>query len=167
MPSLLSPKPHTLPTTATCTLFVGWSSLHTRRQNHWLHVIYKYLLGKAPPYLSSLVTIAAPTRSTRSSRYISLVILKANTSLAAIPSSSLLPMTGMNCKNHWSWRLISPLLTLSVSCQSSLPITAAVHSPSVNSPSNYLPHPHVLFTFFGLLHTLISTSITPVLITKL
>jgi hypothetical protein len=37
------------------------------------------LLGKAPPYLSSLVTIAAPTRSTRSSRYISLVTPKANT----------------------------------------------------------------------------------------
>jgi hypothetical protein len=38
----------------------------------------KSLLGKAPPYLSSLVTIAAPTRSTRSSRYISLVTPKAN-----------------------------------------------------------------------------------------
>jgi hypothetical protein len=34
------------------------------------------MLGKAPPYLSSLVTIATPTRSTRSSRYISLVIPK-------------------------------------------------------------------------------------------
>jgi hypothetical protein len=38
------------------------------------------MLGKAPPYLSSLVTITTPTRSTRSSRYISLVIPKANTS---------------------------------------------------------------------------------------
>jgi hypothetical protein len=36
------------------------------------------LLGKAPPYLSSLVTIPALTHSTRSSRYISLVIPKAN-----------------------------------------------------------------------------------------
>ena len=36
-------------------------------------------LGNAPPYLSSLVTIATPTCSTRSSRYISLVIPKANT----------------------------------------------------------------------------------------
>jgi hypothetical protein len=43
-----------------------------------VQVIYKSLLGKAPPYLSSLVAIAAPTRSTRSSRYISLVIPKAN-----------------------------------------------------------------------------------------
>ncbi|XP_070961633.1 plexin-A2-like [Oncorhynchus clarkii lewisi] len=33
-------------------------------------VIYKTLLGKVPPYLSSLVTIAAPTCSTRSSRIV-------------------------------------------------------------------------------------------------
>jgi hypothetical protein len=38
------------------------------------------MLGKAAPYLSSLVTITTPTRSMRSSRYISLVIPKANTS---------------------------------------------------------------------------------------
>ena len=42
--------------------------------------MYKSLLGKAPPYLSSLVTIAAPTHSMRSSRYISLVTPKANSS---------------------------------------------------------------------------------------
>ena len=57
---------------------VDWPSLHTRRQTHWLQVIYKSLLGKALPYLSSLVTIAAPTHSTRSSRYISLVTPKTN-----------------------------------------------------------------------------------------
>ena len=68
-------------TTHHCDLYalVGWPSLHIRRQTHWLQVIYKSLLGKAPPYLSSLVTIAAPTHSTRSSRYISLVIPRANT----------------------------------------------------------------------------------------
>ena len=43
---------------------------------HWLQVIYTSLLGKAPPYLSSLFTITPPPRS---SRYISLVIPKANT----------------------------------------------------------------------------------------
>jgi hypothetical protein len=59
---------------------VGWPSLQICRQTHWLQVIYKSLLGKAPPYLSSLVTIAASTHSTRSNRYISLVIPKANTS---------------------------------------------------------------------------------------
>ena len=74
VPSVLSPKPNILPTTATCTL-VGWPSLHTRRQSHWLQVIYKTLLGNGVPYLSSLVIIAAPTRS---SRYISLVTPKTN-----------------------------------------------------------------------------------------
>ncbi|XP_052379694.1 RNA-directed DNA polymerase from mobile element jockey isoform X1 [Oncorhynchus keta] len=67
-------------TTHHCDLYalVGWPSLHTRRQTHWLHVIYKTLLGKVPPYLSLLVTIASPTCSTRSSRYISLVTPKTN-----------------------------------------------------------------------------------------
>ena len=63
---------------------VGWPSLHTRRQTHWLQVIYKSLRGKALPYLSSLVTIAAPIRSTRSSRYISLVTPKANSSFGRL-----------------------------------------------------------------------------------
>ena len=69
-------------TTHHCDLYavVGWRSLHIRRQTHWLQVIYKALLGKAPPYLSSLVTIATLTRSTNSSRYIAPVIPKAITS---------------------------------------------------------------------------------------
>ena len=73
-------------TTHHCNLYalVGWPSLHIRRQTHWLQVIYKSLLGKAPPYLSSLVTIATPTRGTRSSRYISLVIPKANTTFGRL-----------------------------------------------------------------------------------
>ena len=73
-------------TTHHCDLYglVGWPSLHIRRQTHWLQVIYMSLLGKAPPYLSSLVTITTPTRSTRSSRYISLVIPKVNTSFGRL-----------------------------------------------------------------------------------
>ena len=73
-------------TTHHCNLYalVGWSSLHIRCQTHWLQIIYKSLLGKPPPYLSSLVTIATPTRSTHSSRYISLVIPKANTSFGRL-----------------------------------------------------------------------------------
>ena len=69
-------------TTHHCDVYalIGWPSLHIRRQTHWLQVIYKSLLGKAPSDLSSLVTIAAPTRSTCSSGYISLVIPKANSS---------------------------------------------------------------------------------------
>jgi hypothetical protein len=63
-------------TTHHCNLYAlaGWSSLHIRRQTHWLQVIYKSLLCKAPPYLSSQATIATATHSTHSSRYISLVI---------------------------------------------------------------------------------------------
>ena len=38
-------------TTHHCDLYalVGWPSLHTRHQTQWLQVIYKSLLGKAPP----------------------------------------------------------------------------------------------------------------------
>ena len=84
VPYDLSPKPHILPTIATCTLSLASPCFITRRQTHWLQVIYKSLLGKAMPYLSSLATIAAPTRSTRSSRYISLVISKANSSFVRL-----------------------------------------------------------------------------------
>ena len=75
------------PYTTHCDLYalVGWPSLHIRRQTHWLQVIYKSMLGKSPPYLSSLVTMATPTRSTRSSRCISLIIPKANTSFGRLP----------------------------------------------------------------------------------
>ena len=73
-------------TTHHCNLYalVGWPSLHTRRQIHWLQVIYKTLLGKVPHYLNLLVTIAAPTCSTRSSRHISLVTPKANCSFGRL-----------------------------------------------------------------------------------
>jgi hypothetical protein len=65
-----------------CDLYAldGWPSLHIRCQTHWLQIIFKSLLGKAPPYLSSLVTITTPTRSYHSSRYISLVTPKGNSS---------------------------------------------------------------------------------------
>ncbi|CDQ92719.1 unnamed protein product [Oncorhynchus mykiss] len=73
-------------TTHHCDLYalVGWSSLHIRHQTHWLQVIYKSMLGKAPPYLGSLITMATPTRSTRSSRCISLTIPKVNTSFGRL-----------------------------------------------------------------------------------
>jgi hypothetical protein len=63
---------------------------------------------------------------------------------------------------------ISPSLTLSISCQSSLPITVLVHSPSVNSTPKYLiPILIFIFCYFAPqylhLHIIICTSITPVL----
>ena len=50
-------------TTHHCDLYalVGLPSLNICCQTHWLQVIHKSLLGKSPPYLSSLVTIATPT----------------------------------------------------------------------------------------------------------
>ena len=112
---------------------------------------------KQEHYLSSLVTIT-PTRSTLSSRYISLVISKANTTFGHLSFQ-------FSAANDWNEFAkiaevgdISPSLTLSISYLSSLPIAGAVHSPSVNSPSNYLPHPHIVFiNFFALLRTSIST----------
>ena len=50
--SVLSPKSHILPATATCMLSLAGP--------HWLQVIYKSLLGKAPPYLSSLQELPHP-----------------------------------------------------------------------------------------------------------
>ena len=83
VPSVLSPKPHILPIIATCML-----SLAGPRYIFVAKPIgsrsSKSLLGKAPPYLSSLVTMATPTRSPRSSRYISLVIPEANTSFGRL-----------------------------------------------------------------------------------
>jgi len=70
-------------TTHHCNLYslICWPSLYTCRRIHWLQLIYKSLLGIFPPYLSSLVTIAASTRSMRSNRYILLAVPKAYTSL--------------------------------------------------------------------------------------
>ena len=52
---------------------------------------------------------------------------------------------------------MSPSLALSTSCQSSSQITAPVHSPSVNSPSNYLIPLLYLFIYLAPLHPSIST----------
>ena len=109
-----------------------------RHQTHWLQVIHKSLLGKAPPYLSSLVTIAAPLRPTHSSRYISLVIPKANTnSCQGLERSAKITEAGDSY------------------LQSSSQITA--HSPSVKSPSNYLIPILYLLIYLAPLHPSIST----------
>ena len=83
VPSDLSPKPHTLPTIATCTLsLVGPRFILVAKSTGYR--LSTSPLGKAPPYLSSLVTIATPTHSTCSNRYISLVNPKANTPFGRI-----------------------------------------------------------------------------------
>jgi hypothetical protein len=81
---------------------VGWPLLHFRRQTHCLQVIYRFLLCKAPPYLSSMVTIATPTHCTRSSRNISLVIPKANSSFGRLSFQ-------FSAANDWNELQKSPL----------------------------------------------------------
>ena len=53
---------------------VAWTSLKTRRSIHWHLFILKSLLGKTPPYLSSLLSIATLALGTRSSEYIQLSV---------------------------------------------------------------------------------------------
>ena len=76
--SVLSPKPHILPTIATCTLsLAGPRFILVAKPTGSMS-------STRPCYLSSLVTIASPTCSTRSSRYISLVTPKANFSFGRL-----------------------------------------------------------------------------------
>jgi hypothetical protein len=93
------------------------------------------LLGKAPPYLSSLVTKAAPTRSRRSSKYISLVTPKANSNFGSLSFQ-------FSAANDWnelqkSLKLKTHISLSNFNHQLSEQITAPVHSPSVNNPFNY------------------------------
>jgi hypothetical protein len=109
--------------------------------------------GKAPPYLSSLVTIAAPTHSTRFSRYISLVIHKLNSSFGRLSLQ-------FSAANDWnelqkSLKLETHISLTNFQHQLSEQINAPVYSPSVNGPSNYLI-PHTVI-YFAPLHPSIST----------
>ena len=132
--------PHT---THHCDLYVliGWPSLHIRRQTHWLQVICKSLLGKALPYLSSLVTIAAPTRSMHSSRYISLVIPKANSSFGCLSFQ-------FSAANDWIE------LEKSLKLETHISLTNFKHQLSEQLTDHctctqpiQLPHPHVVVFF--------------------
>ena len=57
-----------------CTLYenVGWTSLYDRRERHCLLFVYKALLGKLPPYLTSLLNMKSICHNTRSQGFISL-----------------------------------------------------------------------------------------------
>ena len=89
---------------------------------------------KALPYLSSLVTLATPTLTPSSCRYISLVIPKANSSFVRLSLQ-------FSAANDWN--------ELQKSLKLETYISAAICSPFVNSPSNQLPtsSPY-LFLFF-------------------
>lgn len=68
-------------TTHHCDLYklVDWPSLHTRRLQHWLQLVYKTLLGKTPCYLSNLLHISDSNYRLRSSDFIMLIIPKVRT----------------------------------------------------------------------------------------
>ena len=146
---------------------VGWPSFHTRPQTHWLQIIYKSLLGKAP-YPGSLVTIAAPTRSMHSSKYISLVTPKANSSFGHLSFQFSAAIDWNELQK--SLKLETHISLTSFKHQLSEQLTdAPVHSLSINSPSNYLIPILYLFIYLSPLHPSISTgtfifctSITPV-----
>ncbi|CDQ68840.1 unnamed protein product [Oncorhynchus mykiss] len=140
-------------TTHHCDLYalVGCMlSLHIRRQTHWLQGIYKSMLGKAQPYLSSLVTIATPTRSICSSRYISLVTPKANTSFGRLSFQ-------FSAANDWNE------LQKSLKLESYISIFIFKHqlSEQLTQPickqHTQLPHPHIVTYPLALLHPSIST----------
>jgi hypothetical protein len=150
---------------------IGWHSLHIRRQTHWLQVIYKSMLGKPLPYLSSLVTITTPIRSTPLQVYLTGHPQSQHLfGRLSFQFSAALWLEGI--ASRWSWKRIFPSLTLNISYPSSYLITAAVHSPSVNSPSNQPTSSiycyYLLFWSFShhyfYLHIIICISITPVLI---
>ena len=116
VPSILSPKPHILPTTVTCML----SSAGPR------YIFVAIPTGSRSSIrfcqvkpLSSLVTIATPICITSSSRYTSPVTPKANSSFGRLSFQ-------FTAANDWnelqkSLKLETYIsLTLSTSCQSSL-----------------------------------------------
>ena len=78
-----------------CTLYlkVGWPALSTRRDHHWFVFIYKALLNKAPPYISSLLQSNSSTHRTRSQNHIPLLVPRANTDLGKTAFGFSAPFT--------------------------------------------------------------------------
>ena len=66
-----------------CDLYgmVGWGSLLERRNYHWHLFIYKGLVGKLPPYISSMLCEKPSYIQTRSSDWLVLKVPFANSEL--------------------------------------------------------------------------------------
>jgi hypothetical protein len=62
-------------------------------------------------------------------------------------------MTGTICKNHWCWETSISLTDFKHQLSEQLTDHCSYTQPIVNSPYNYLPHPHIVFIY---LHTSIS-----------
>ena len=111
------------------------------------------MLVEATPYPSSLVTIATPTHSTRSSRYISLVIPKANTSFDRLSFQ-------FYAANDWnelqkSLKLESYIFLPNFKHQLSEQLTDhCTCTQPICKEHTQLPHPHIVIYPLALLHTL-------------
>ncbi len=82
-----------------CQLYAkaGWPALSTRREIHWLLMIYKALLGLVPSYLSSLLQRAENQYALRSSDTYCLVIPRARTELGKKALSYAAPFSMEQC----------------------------------------------------------------------
>lgn len=76
-----------------CILYqhVGWASLSVRREQHALLFIYKALLLKLPPYISSLISTRYTNFKTRSQMWITLETPAVSTELGRTAFSSFAP----------------------------------------------------------------------------
>ena len=70
----------------------GWPSLSTRRETHWLLMIYKALLGMVPPYLCSLLRRTENRYALRSSDIYCLSISRVRTELGKKAFSYAAPL---------------------------------------------------------------------------
>ena len=78
-----------------CLLYdkLGWLSLENRRKLHLYMFIFKALIGKLPPYISSMLSLKSIPYSTRSSSWITYETPHMNSDLGKTAFSSLAPRT--------------------------------------------------------------------------
>ena len=89
----------------------GWPSLSTRRETHWLLMIYKALLGMVPPYLCSLLRRTENRYALRSSDIYFLSISRVRTELGKKAFSYAAPLTWNNIQAELK---LSELVSLGV-----------------------------------------------------
>ena len=108
------------------------------------------MLGKAPPYLSSLVTMATPPRSMCSSRCFSLILPKANTAVGGLSFQFSAACDWNELQKSLKLETFISLTNFKHLLSEQLTNRCTVHSPSVNSSPNLptsSPYCFYLFTF--------------------
>ena len=103
----------------------GWPSLSTRRETHWLLMIYKALLGMVPPYLCSLLRLTENRYALRSSDIYFFSISRVRTELGKKAFSYAAPLTWNNIQAELK---LSELVSLDISTLSEIgPTTKITH----------------------------------------